>query len=58
MNTQSPLALVVEDEPQIRRFVCGALRDESCRASEASSVAQGLDLAARERPRPMRGTSA
>ena len=50
MNTQSSLALVVEDEPQIRRFVCSALRDESCRASEAGSVAQGLDLAARERP--------
>ena len=50
MNTQSPLALVVEDEPQIRRFVCGALRDESCRASEAGSVAQGLDLVAHERP--------
>jgi len=50
MNPQSPLALVVEDEPQIRRFVCGALRDEACRASEAGSVAQGLDLAARERP--------
>ena len=50
MNTQSPLALVVEDEPQIRRFVCSALRDESCRASEAGSAAQGLDLAAREQP--------
>ena len=50
MNTQSPLALVVEDEPQIRRFVCGALRDESCRASEAGSVAQGLDLVAHELP--------
>ena len=50
MNAQSPLALVVEDEPQIRRFVCGALRDESCRASEAGSVAQGLDLVAHERP--------
>ena len=50
MNAQSPLTLVVEDEPQIRRFVCSALRDESCRASEAGSVAQGLDLAARERP--------
>ncbi len=50
MNTPLPLALVVEDEPQIRRFVCRALRDESCRASEAGSVAQGLDLAASERP--------
>ena len=50
MNTQSPLALVVEDEPQIRRFVCGQLRDESCRTSEAASAAQGLDLAASERP--------
>ncbi|MBL0353915.1 MAG: response regulator [Candidatus Dechloromonas phosphoritropha] len=50
MNTLSPLAVVVEDEPQIRRFVCSALRDESCRACEAGSVAQGLDLAARERP--------
>lgn len=50
MNAQSPLTLVVEDEPQIRRFVCSALRDESCRASEAGSVAQGLDLVARERP--------
>ena len=50
MNAQTPLVLVVEDDPQIRRFVCSALRDESCRASEAGSVAQGLDLAAREQP--------
>ena len=50
MNGPAPIALVVEDEPQIRRFVCGALAEESCRTREAGSVAQGLALAAREHP--------
>lgn len=48
MTTPSPTVLVVEDEPQIRRFVCNALRDESCRPLEAGTVARGLELAASE----------
>ena len=50
MSGHAPIALVVEDEPHIRRFVCGALVEESCRTREAGSVAQGLALAAREHP--------
>jgi len=39
--------LVVEDEPQIRRFVCDAVRKEECAAIEAGTARQGLDEAAR-----------
>lgn len=35
--------IVVEDEPQIRRFVCEALRGEGCAALEAATAHQGLD---------------
>jgi len=38
--------LVVEDEPQIRRFVCNALRDEQCQTQEAATAARGLEIAA------------
>ena len=38
--------LVVEDEPQIRRFVCDAVRKEECAAIEAGTARQGLDAAA------------
>ncbi len=39
--------IVVEDEPQIRRFVCEALRSEGWTSHEAATARQGLDEAAR-----------
>ena len=42
MNDERPLILVVEDEPQIRRFVRGALEREGFRVCEASNAASGL----------------
>ena len=39
--------IVVEDEPQIRRFVCDALRREGCAPVEAATARQGLDEVAR-----------
>ena len=42
MNDERPLILVVEDEPQIRRFVCAALEDEG-RAVEAGTAAAALE---------------
>ncbi|MDO8789628.1 MAG: response regulator [Sulfuritalea sp.] len=42
MNDDRPLILVVEDEPQIRRFVRAALEDEG-RVVEASSAAGALE---------------
>jgi two-component system, OmpR family, KDP operon response regulator KdpE len=41
--------VVVEDESQIRRFVCEALRREGCAAVEAATARQGLDAAASEK---------
>ena len=37
-----PLALLVEDEPQIRRFVRAALEEEGWQVHEAASVQRGL----------------
>lgn len=42
--------LVIDDEPQIRRAVRGALGDEGTRVIEAASGQGGLTLAAAERP--------
>lgn len=42
MNDDRPLILVVEDEPQIRRFVRTALEDE-VRVVEAGSAAEALE---------------
>src|SRR5436309_235541 len=42
--------LIVDDEPQIRRAVRNALRDEVGRVLEAETGQQGIDLAAAERP--------
>jgi two-component system, OmpR family, KDP operon response regulator KdpE len=50
MNPDSPLILVVEDEPQIRHFVRGALEREGFRACEATTVAGGLAVAAKLHP--------
>lgn len=42
MSDERPLILVVEDEPQIRRFVCAVLVDEG-RVSEAATAAAALE---------------
>jgi len=43
-------ALVIDDEPQIRRVVQHALAEDFTRILEAPSGAKGIDLAAAERP--------
>jgi two-component system, OmpR family, KDP operon response regulator KdpE len=49
MSTAS-VAIVVEDEPQIRRFVRTALESESWRVIEAGTLKDGLSEAATRRP--------
>jgi two-component system KDP operon response regulator KdpE len=46
----SRVALVIDDEPQIRRVVRHALEDDFSRVLEAESGSKGIDLAASERP--------
>ena len=41
-NEHASLALLVEDEPQIRRFVRAALEEEGWRVSEAATLQRGL----------------
>jgi two-component system KDP operon response regulator KdpE len=48
MSGEHPRVLLVEDEPQIRRFVCDALRRADCTTVEAGTAQQGLDKAAAE----------
>ena len=43
---------IVEDEPQIRRFVRDALEREGYGVVEAATAAQGLAAAAAQKPRP------
>jgi len=54
MNTQQteivPTALLVEDEPQIRRFVRAALEDEGWHVHESASMQRGLIDAGTRRP--------
>ena len=42
MNELAPNALLVEDEPQIRRFVRAALEEEGWQVHEAATLARGL----------------
>jgi|SRR6185369_1062152 len=42
--------LIIDDEPQIRRAVRNALREEVARILEAETGQEGIDLAAAERP--------
>ena len=42
MNEPQPIALLIEDEPQIRRFVRGALEDEGWKVFEADTCKRGL----------------
>ena len=50
MNDLAPLALLVEDEPQIRRFVRGALEEEGWNVHEAATVQRGLSDAGTRSP--------
>lgn len=42
MSQSQPVAILVEDEPQIRRFVRAALEDEGWQIHEADSMHRGL----------------
>jgi two-component system KDP operon response regulator KdpE len=46
----TPVAIVIEDEPQIRRFVRGALEAEGWQVFEASTAQQGLTEAGTRKP--------
>ena len=48
--TDKPTALLVEDEPQIRRFVGAALAQEGWQVHESTSMARGLIDAGTRRP--------
>ena len=50
MSEPHPVALIVEDEPSIRRFVRMALEAEGWQVHEAASVRQGLVEAGTRRP--------
>ena len=50
MSEEKELVLVVEDEPQMRRFLRAALGAEGYRVQEAWTVADGLRVAAAEHP--------
>jgi two-component system KDP operon response regulator KdpE len=50
MNATTARVIVVEDEPQNRRFVCDALRRDGSAAIEAATARQGLDEVARGAP--------
>lgn len=50
MSEPLPVALLVEDEPQIRRFVRGALEEEGWRVYEAETVKRGLIEAGTRKP--------
>ena len=49
MNGVAGRVIVVEDEIQIRRFVCDALRRDGCTAIESGTARQGLDAAASDK---------
>ncbi|MES2117033.1 MAG: two-component system response regulator KdpE [Pseudomonadota bacterium] len=50
MNEPMPTALLVEDEPQIRRFVRGALEEEGWQVHEAATLQRGLIDAGTRKP--------
>ena len=50
MNEPNPTALIVEDEPQIRRFVRAALEAQQWQVAEAGTVKAGLIEAGTRRP--------
>jgi len=50
MSTPVPVALVLEDEREIRLFVCSSLQAEGWQVHEAGTVKQGLVEAGTRRP--------
>jgi two-component system KDP operon response regulator KdpE len=50
MMNQAPKIVIVEDEPQIRRFLRTALEAEGCAVFEAATAARGLIEAATRKP--------
>ena len=50
MNAPAPLVLLVEDEPQMRRFLRVALEGSGHHFLEAATAQEGLTLAASHRP--------
>ena len=46
----TPIAVVIEDEPQIRRFVCNALETEGWRVHEADTAQLGLTEVGTRKP--------
>lgn len=50
MSEPSPIALLVEDEPQIRRFVRAALEQEGWQVHEAATLQRGLIDAGTRKP--------
>jgi two-component system KDP operon response regulator KdpE len=50
MATTAPVAVVIEDEPQIRRFVRGALEAEGWQVHEADTLHRGLTEAGTRKP--------
>ena len=49
-HSPAPVALLVEDEPHIRRFVRSALEKEGCQVWEAATLERGLIEAASRHP--------
>jgi two-component system KDP operon response regulator KdpE len=50
MTGSNPIALLVEDEPQIRRFVSSALEEEGWQVHESETMRRGLADAATRKP--------
>jgi len=50
MTNSTPVAVVIEDEPQIRRFVRGALEAEGWQVHEATTLRSGLAEAGTRKP--------
>lgn len=50
MSSATPVAVVIEDEPQIRRFVRAALEAEGWQVFEADSARRGLSEAGTRKP--------
>jgi two-component system KDP operon response regulator KdpE len=50
MKCQGRTVVLVEDEPQIRRFVRGALESEGCQVFEAETLKKGLVEAGTRKP--------
>jgi two-component system, OmpR family, KDP operon response regulator KdpE len=49
-SMRSDAILIIDDEPQIRRVVANAVKELTSHVLEAATAAEGLDLAAAQRP--------